>query len=57
VLVRFLRNEGDIMTPQEWKDKTVKDIAAMRKRKTEGEKQAKEYSFDNMRKVQRRINR
>lgn len=45
------------MTPQEWRDKTVKDIAAVRKLRAEGEKQAKNYSFENMRKVQRRLNK
>lgn len=45
------------MTPREWRDKTVKDIAEIRKRKAEGQRQAKIYSYDNMRKVQRRLNK
>lgn len=45
------------MTPQEWRDKTVKDISAMRKRRSEGEKQARNFSFESMQKVQRRLNK
>ncbi len=45
------------MTPQEWTDKTVKDIAERRKLKSEGKKQAQDYTFENMLKVQRRINK
>jgi hypothetical protein len=45
------------MTPQEWRDKTVKDIAETRKRRAEGERQAKSYSFENMKKVLRRLNK
>ncbi|EKQ52419.1 MULTISPECIES: hypothetical protein [unclassified Clostridium] len=45
------------MTPQEWRNKTVSDIEKKRKLKLEGEKQAKNYSFENMKKVQRRLNK
>lgn len=42
------------MTPQEWKDKTIKDLATKRKRSLEGKKQAQMHSFENMNKIQRR---
>lgn len=45
------------MTPQEWREKTVKDIELKRKLKAEGEKQAKNFSFESMQKVQRRLNK
>jgi hypothetical protein len=45
------------MTPQEWRDRTIKDIELKRKHKLEGEKQAKNFSFESMQKVQRRLNK
>jgi|GEM_PF-6494540 len=45
------------MTPKEWTDKTIKDLTLKRKLKLEGEKEAKNYSFENMHKVQRRLNK
>lgn len=45
------------MTPRELAEKTVKDITTARKRRAEGTKQAINYNFENMRKVQRRINK
>lgn len=45
------------MTPQEWRDKTIKDLELRRQLKIEGKKQAKNYNFENMHKVQRRINK
>jgi hypothetical protein len=45
------------MTPQEWTKKTVKDISATRKRRAEGKRQAQDYTFENILKIQRRINK
>ncbi|WP_315074450.1 transcriptional regulator [uncultured Clostridium sp.] len=42
------------MTPKEWANRTVKDIRNTRKRRAEGAKQAENYSFENMKKVQKR---
>ena len=43
------------MTPKEWANKTVKDIALKRVLIKEGKKQATAHGIDNMHKVQRRI--
>lgn len=45
------------MTPQQWKEKTLADIALRRNLKAEGERQAENYCFENMNKVKRRINK
>ncbi len=44
------------MTPKEWREKTVKDIALRKELKAEGERQAKSHSFENMKKVKKRCN-
>ena len=44
------------MTPREWAGKTVKDLEVKRKLKSEGERQAKSYSFENIEKVKKRCN-
>ncbi|NOW92357.1 hypothetical protein BCD91_004380 [Clostridium beijerinckii] len=45
------------MTPQEWREKTVRDIELKRKKKLEGQKQAKNFSFESIMRVQRRLNK
>lgn len=54
---KFINNDHKeelLMTPRELKDKTVRDIQIRRKRRDEGKKQAINYSFENMNKVQKR---
>ncbi|MBN1079236.1 transcriptional regulator [Clostridium botulinum] len=43
------------MTAKELAAKTVKDITRRRALREEGKKQAENYSFENMKKVKRRI--